>query len=195
MNYLAHIALAPNNDNARIGNYLGDFVKGREDCLRKCYKSEIVDGIMLHRKIDYFTDTAPEFIKMTALFKTEFRRISPIIVDVMLDHLLIRHWEDLMPSSLENFIESAYKTLYKIVDDDIYPEKCRKFTKRLIERDAFRVYSSMDGIHEVLCGINRRLKNRTNLPEASHAILQNYVILDSLFMKFFPQLQHYTKEQ
>ncbi|QSH41108.1 ACP phosphodiesterase [Lentisphaerota bacterium ZTH] len=194
MNYLAHMALAPDNDNARIGNYLGDFIKGLEDVLRCQYSQAVVDGIMLHRRIDQFTDSATEFNLMCAVFRSKFGRVAPIIVDVMLDHLLIRHWDEFMSESFETFLSKAYRSLHMIVNDNNYPEKCRKFTRRLIERDAFNVYSSMEGIHEILCSINRRLKNRTRLPEASPVIINNFIELDTLFIQFFPKLKCFSEE-
>ena len=53
---MAHLFLSGDDDDIKIGNYLGDFVKGNQ--LDK-YPKGIRDGILLHRKIDHFTDNHP----------------------------------------------------------------------------------------------------------------------------------------
>ena len=54
MNYLAHFHLSNNDKNLIIGNYIADDVKGKAYLN---YPTEIQHGIILHRKIDAFTDT------------------------------------------------------------------------------------------------------------------------------------------
>ncbi len=111
MNYLSHLALAPNTDAARIGNLLGDFVKGTEISLRQLYPEELVDGIMLHRAIDKFTDKQPAFIASRKLLAPERRRYAGVVVDLIYDHFLSVHWDDLYDQPLDNFIEEIYTTI------------------------------------------------------------------------------------
>ena len=54
MNFLAHIFLSGNDEEVMIGNFIADAVKGR-DYLG--YSDGIVKGILLHRRIDAFTDS------------------------------------------------------------------------------------------------------------------------------------------
>ena len=56
MNVLAHIYLSGDSDEIIIGNYIGDYVKGR-DYLK--YPELIRKGIIIHRHIDDFTDRHP----------------------------------------------------------------------------------------------------------------------------------------
>ncbi|MEC8942826.1 MAG: DUF479 domain-containing protein, partial [Verrucomicrobiota bacterium] len=56
MNYLAHLYLAGPTDASRIGNLLGDFVKGTPASLEGAYPVEVIAGIVMHRKLDRFTD-------------------------------------------------------------------------------------------------------------------------------------------
>ena len=58
MNVLAHIYLSGDSDKIIIGNYIGDYVKGR-DYLN--YPDLVRKGIILHRHIDGFTDSHPLF--------------------------------------------------------------------------------------------------------------------------------------
>ena len=54
MNFLAHIYLSGNNSKIMVGNFIGDFVKGRN--LLEQFEPEIAKGIELHRAIDEYTD-------------------------------------------------------------------------------------------------------------------------------------------
>ena len=56
MNYLAHTFLSGDSDQVRIGNFIGDYVKGSDF---NFYPEGIKKGIILHRHIDYFTDNHP----------------------------------------------------------------------------------------------------------------------------------------
>jgi acyl carrier protein phosphodiesterase len=56
MNVLAHIYLSGDSEQIIIGNYIGDYVKGREYLK---YPELIRKGIILHRHIDAFTDNHP----------------------------------------------------------------------------------------------------------------------------------------
>jgi acyl carrier protein phosphodiesterase len=62
MNYLAHVYLSGSNKELAIGNFIADHVKGKAYLE---YPEIIQNGILLHRKIDYFTDQHPIFKKMS----------------------------------------------------------------------------------------------------------------------------------
>ena len=64
MNYLAHLFLAEKTEESILGNFLGDFVKGR---LKDQYSAEILKGIVTHRKIDAYTDSH-ERVKIISYF-------------------------------------------------------------------------------------------------------------------------------
>ena len=53
MNYLAHIYLSGTDEKTLVGNFIGDFIKGNKYA---SYPVDIQNGILLHRKIDSFTD-------------------------------------------------------------------------------------------------------------------------------------------
>ena len=56
MNFLAHLFLSGENEKVKIGNFIGDFVKGNK---LEEYDQEIQFGIRLHREIDSYTDSHP----------------------------------------------------------------------------------------------------------------------------------------
>jgi acyl carrier protein phosphodiesterase len=55
MNYLAHAYLSFGHAQILLGNMIGDFVKGTEAQM-DIYPKAVKQGLILHRKIDSFTD-------------------------------------------------------------------------------------------------------------------------------------------
>ena len=85
MNFLAHLYLADDTPHSLIGNMLGDFVNGD---FRSRYNTEICRGILLHRKVDVFTDNHPVFLHSKRRISNEYRLLKGIMVDLFYDHFL-----------------------------------------------------------------------------------------------------------
>jgi len=56
MNFLAHAHLSFNDESLLVGNLIADAVKGKQFFL---FSESIRKGMLLHRKIDAFTDSHP----------------------------------------------------------------------------------------------------------------------------------------
>ena len=54
MNFLAHLYLSGNNPKIILGNFFADHIVGNK---YEHFDDEIIEGIILHRHIDTFTDT------------------------------------------------------------------------------------------------------------------------------------------
>jgi acyl carrier protein phosphodiesterase len=81
LNFLAHIYLSGSSDEIKIGNFIGDYVKGRN---YEKYPELVRKGIILHRKIDSFTDSHPIVNQSKMHLKKRFRRYSGVIVDIFM---------------------------------------------------------------------------------------------------------------
>ena len=73
MNVLAHIYLSGDSEKIIIGNYIGDYVKGR-DYLK--YPEPVRKGIILHRHIDAFTDRHPVVHRSKIHFTRKYHQIG-----------------------------------------------------------------------------------------------------------------------
>ncbi|MGJ8656723.1 MAG: ACP phosphodiesterase [Akkermansiaceae bacterium] len=116
MNYLAHLALTPSANGAsadalRIGNLLGDFIKGTESSLRLQLPADLVDGIILHRAIDKFTDAHPTFLASKQLLAPQRKRYAGIVIDIIYDHFLSTHWDTYHDEPRVQFIAKVYALL------------------------------------------------------------------------------------
>jgi acyl carrier protein phosphodiesterase len=62
LNFLAHFHLAKATEGSRIGALLGDFIRSNPESLRTKLPLEVIDGIILHRAVDRFTDSYEIFL-------------------------------------------------------------------------------------------------------------------------------------
>src|SRR5689334_24291046 len=80
MNFLAHIYLSGNNPRVMVGNFIGDFVKGRN--LLQQFDEEVAFGIELHRSIDQYTDHHPIVKQSKTRLWPTYRHYAAVLVDV-----------------------------------------------------------------------------------------------------------------
>jgi acyl carrier protein phosphodiesterase len=190
MNFLAHIYLSGVSDEILIGNFIGDYVKGK-DYLH--YPAGIRQGIMLHRNIDTFTDKHPITSSSRAFVRDKYGKYSGIVVDIFYDHFLASHWSNFSDRTLHRFIHSKYDILSSYFF--IFPEGVKSFFPYFVRSNWLEAYSTFDGLESVL----RRMAYRTSLPEFSeYAIWQlrnNYEIMSNSFIAFFNEIVDYVTSE
>jgi acyl carrier protein phosphodiesterase len=153
MNFLAHLVLAGDDEDLRLGAMLGDFVKGRAALSR--YHAGLRTGILLHRHIDSFVDGLPAMAELRSALTPEFRRYGGIIIDLILDHELARDRERWQRQSLEAFDGDVRDMLAS--HDELLPERLRHFMRYADRRGLFCAYRQKSEILHSLWGIGRRL--------------------------------------
>jgi acyl carrier protein phosphodiesterase len=190
MNFLAHLFLAEPTDESRIGGILADFTVGRIETLERQYGPGIARGIQLHRDIDRFTDTHPVVHNSVACLQPEQGMFAGIVVDVVYDYFLLKHWHRFTDEPVEAFLDTAYTSLNRMDWD--FPEKYRSVIPRMIESNWLLSYRTLDGIHYALSRMSSRLNSRfpkgTNMHAAINSIRHCYDVLDRNFLAFFPEL-------
>lgn len=80
MNFLAHLYLSGDDPDIRIGNFIGDFVKGRNP--EGQFPARVALGIQAHRLIDQFTDAHPLVRSSKDRIRAKYRHYSGVIVDI-----------------------------------------------------------------------------------------------------------------
>ncbi|HEY2727831.1 MAG TPA: DUF479 domain-containing protein, partial [Parafilimonas sp.] len=108
MNYLAHAYLSFNEPEVLVGNMISDFIKGKKQF---DFTGNIHKGIMLHRKIDAFTDEHETTKQAKLFFKPAVGLYAGAFVDVVYDHVLACDNNEFKDEGLLNFSLSVYKTL------------------------------------------------------------------------------------
>lgn len=157
MNYLGHCLLSGENERLLVGNFLGDFVKGKEYI---GLASDIKEGIDLHRYIDHYTDSHSSFKQSKKLFG-KYRHYSSVMVDLYFDHFLAREWSDHSDLSLRGYADWVYDVLEKNYND--LTTSAQFVIPHLRKNDWLFAYSERVGFEDVLKGMDRRSRFKSKM--------------------------------
>lgn len=183
MNYLAHLYLSGKDEKVIVGNFIGDYVKGRK---YSDYPEEIAKGILLHRQIDSFTDEHLQTKNAKVFFRNEFGLYSGIVVDFIFDHFLAKNWYDYSDISLRTFSKQMHAIL--LSNFRYLPGRVQGFLPFLIQNKRLESYASVDGIIQSL----KIMSNYTSVPsksaEARIILEANYGQLEEIFGLFMAEV-------
>ena len=188
MNFVAHQYLSFKQQSLQIGNLLGETVKGKQ---YSDFPDDIQKGILLHRSIDTFTDSHEIVKQSSSYFHETQHKFAPIIVDVIYDYFLIKHWNDFSDTPYQKFKLDCYQ-LFKN-EYDTFPKKLQETIFYLLKYDWFENYSTIEGVQKTLKGIGSRAKFENNLHQIIPEFEQYYSMLEQDFLQFFPLLQTHCK--
>lgn len=157
MNYLAHALLAEPYAHSILGNLAGDLVKGPLQVHR--LHPRVRDGVLRHRRVDVETDRHPSYMALKSVFQNGERRFAGLVLDVLFDYLLTRHWPRFSAWSRDEFIAGVYSTLR---DTRLpTPPALAELAPQWVAADWLRVYETLDGVAAVLTRLSARLQRRT----------------------------------
>ena len=190
MNFLAHLYLSGESDEIRLGNFIGDFVKGNKYLN---YPPQVACGIQMHRSIDYFTDNHPDVKSCMLLLKPGYGRHSGVIVDIFFDHFLADHWSEYSTITLKQFAREVHTLL--ISNFFALPMRVKQFLPFLIRHKRLESYARIENIFHVL----EIMSNRTSLPSNSEYAIrvlnEEYSHFESHFRRFFHELIEYVERE
>lgn len=187
MNFLAHILLSGEEAEVMVGNFIGDFVKGRMTLEQ--YSPPVRKGIELHRAIDQFTDNHPVVSQSKQRLRPKYNHYAGIIVDVFYDHFLARNWSAYHSQPLSDFVDEVYRTLRQ--HHPILPEGALHMLPYMIANNWLLHYAEPEGIHRALSGMARRTRFRSGMENAVHDLTEHYDLFREEFESFFPELQRF----
>lgn len=183
MNYLAHFYLSFDNTDMLRGQFMGDFVKGTH---YKNYPAEVQHGILLHRFIDFTTDTSALTENLRDILRPQLGRYSGIAIDVYFDHFLAKYWNTFHKKPLESFISWAYHHLS--VEDDLMNNDMRYILEYMKKFDWLGRYAQISGIEKTLLEMSKRMPANNTLAIAPAVFREAYSDIEKSFLGFFPQL-------
>jgi acyl carrier protein phosphodiesterase len=188
MNYLAHLYLAPPGDDGLLGSLMGDFVKGP---LTGAHPPGIAHALVLHRRIDAFTDAHARVRASRGRVSGARRRFAGIMVDLFYDHFLARHWGQYSDERLETFTARVYTLLAD--RRDALPERLREVAARMQQYDWLGSYRQVRNIHTALDRISLRLRRENRLGGAAEELEQKYDEFEADFRAFFPDVVQFAR--
>ncbi len=188
MNYLAHIYLSGDSEEIKLGNFIGDFVKGKR---HQEFPEQVAYGILLHRRIDSFTDQHADVKECIKLIRPGYGKYAGIIADVFFDHFLASNWSEYSVHSLHHFAKNAHAIF--LSNFFLLPFRVKQFLPFLIQHKRLESYSKRENLFHVLEIMSRRTSLPANSEWAMQILNQEYAQFESLFRSFFPELIEYVE--
>ena len=189
MNYLAHIYLSGNDRQCQVGNFIGDFVKGNR---YEEFPDKIREGILLHRKIDSYTDSHPLVLDTVGFLRPGFGRYSGIIADVFFDHLLASDFprytggKSLRCASVNFYYASIRYYPY-------LPPRVKRFIWHFISTNRLMRYATYEGLNEAFTIMSNHKVPALRPTEIIDFLQRNHQELQERFDLFFSELVHYAE--
>lgn len=174
MNHLGHFLLAPEDDPARAGTLMADVVRGSD---LGAFAPRVALGIRLHRRVDALVDSAPELAPLRERVTPPLRRYAGIVLDVLIDHVLIRHWARLHGSDRSAFHTGVYGSLERM--EPRMPEAAARLSHRLRAWDLLDSCATLEGCERTLDAIARRLRQPAPLAKGIVMLATHLPMLDA----------------
>lgn len=190
VNYLAHSYLSFGKNELIIGNFIADSMHGNNF---SGLPAGVVKGIMLHRKIDSYTDSHPVYLSSKHRFRKEFDKYSGVLMDIMYDHFLAKNFEHYSSVPLQEYATGIYKLLQD--NYEFLPENAKRFYGYMTERNILYHYSSLKGIETVLTHLSHRIRHRYELQLAMPILEREYEEIEAEFSVFFEELSAFCRIQ
>ncbi|MGO1691841.1 MAG: ACP phosphodiesterase [Marinobacter sp.] len=187
MNHLAHLFLAPNSPEARVGSVLGDFTRGVDIA---ALPNSVRLGVRHHLAVDSFTDKHPDVLASKRLFSTQRRRFSGVALDILYDHFLLCHWDKFTSVDQNTFIQSVYAELQD--NENLMSPNMSKTTRHMVSHDWFGSYRDLDNIGYALDRVAARIRFQNSFAGIIHEIRPLHSELEKHFLSFFPDLQNFA---
>lgn len=189
MNFLAHAYLSGEDPLIRIGNFMGDFVKGNNYLQ---YPEQVQKGILMHRSIDAFTDHHPIVLHGKSRFDAGYHRYSGVLMDLLYDHFLAKDWYNFHSLPLHDYVNNLNNALLNHFE--IYPERLKSYLPTFMKHRWIERYVGLEGLRDV-CDV---MSQTTSLPAetdfAMEVIVENYETFRNEFYDFFSQIIFYVEE-
>jgi acyl carrier protein phosphodiesterase len=183
MNFLAHLYLSGDNEEIITGNFIADHVKG--DSVMK-FNPGIQSGIRLHREIDAFTDSHPEFLKTRERLNSNYRKYSGVVADMFYDHFLSVNWNVYSTESIDDFSDRMHSILIRRFP--ILPEKSQRFIAYMKKFNWLSGYGTFEGLGRALNGMAIRTPFKSGMENAVKDLKINYDSYQNEFKLFFPEM-------
>lgn len=190
MNYLAHAMLSFGNAEILTGNLIADHVKGKL-ALEK-FPAGIRNGIVLHRKIDEFTDNHPAVARAKILFRPEYGLYSGAIIDCLLDHYLAT---DPKFFKTEETLLKFTEDTYSMLDGQAiwFPPSFASYFPHMKEHNWLYGYRTVTGMQRSLNGLQRRAAHMLPAENAYKIFIVHYYHLAQCYYELIDDLVKFVK--
>lgn len=190
MNFLAHLYLSGSDIDIRLGNFIGDYVKGKS---LERFPIGVQKGITLHRAIDSFTDKHLATRSCIELLRPGYGKYAGVVVDVLFDHILANEWVKYSDSDLKWFTRRFYFQM--VMRYPYLPDKVRHFLPFMIRSNRLYSYRTQEGVKRAI----DIMSSVTSLPDNSDYAIEilagSYPQLSFHFNTLFPEMIEFVRTE
>lgn len=169
---------------------IGDYVKGMQPLQE--YPDAVRKGIMLHRKIDTFTDSHAAVARAKIYFREVYELYAGAVVDIVFDHFLAndpKHFSS--EKALFDFSQHTYSLLEK--NTSFFPEKFARLFPYMQSQNWLYNYRTLKGTEQSLRGLHHRAKHMPDVEEAYKTLIGHYYQLNQCYFEFMDDAVAYVK--
>jgi acyl carrier protein phosphodiesterase len=188
MNFLAHSFLSF-SDEQIVGQFLNDFIPNKD---RFSVPKPVLQGIILHREIDSFTDNHPVIHQAKKLFSPLVRLYSGAFVDVAMDYFLAHDTQIHQPEQWKTHSQKVYAALNNHID--LFPNNFAPMLQKMESEDWLYNYREDWGIQFSMKNVLNKAKYLDKNIPVFEIFLQEKEQLNGYYQEFFPDLQEYISK-
>ena len=188
MNYLVHLYLSGDDPEILVGNFMGDFVKGR---VNDSAPHPLRDGIVLHRRIDTFAQHHPRFRQSRQRLAPCYGLYRGAMVDLFYDHFLALGWEDWSDEPLDVWL-TRIRGIVESHNSSL-PERLQGLVP-IIFGELLPSYREVEGIGRALERMARRVKRPNPLAGGEGELVSHYAGLQDDFQSFLPAAREFVRD-
>jgi acyl carrier protein phosphodiesterase len=188
VNYLAHIALSGTSPQIIMGNFCGDYVKGKLDSDQKStYPKDFLTGVRLHRFIDHFTDTDDTVRVMIKEVCQLYGRSASVVTDICFDYFLAKSFSVYHSSDIRFFTTGFYEIYRQHLS--LVPERMIPFAEALVSNDWLYKYREWQTVERTLRSMGNRYPFLSDLLSSSEPMKRELDVYEQYFVEFYPRLK------
>ena len=156
------------------------------------YPDGIKKGIMLHRKIDEYTDLHPATQRAKLPFREVYGLYAGAIMDTLYDHFLASD-PKYFPTqeALQRFSENVYVQLEE--NEKYFPPKFAEYFPYMKSNNWLLGYRALKGMERSLSGLARRAKHMPPIEKAYEIFVTNYYHLNQCYYEIIDDVTGFVK--
>lgn len=154
MNFLGHWLFSDPTPDALIGSLWPDFARRPDP---NTVSEEFLIHFDRHQYIDKLTDTTPLLEPLRVALRPKLRKTTPIVVDMLIDHHLAKHWPAYHSERLTEFTNKRYQIANQF-DTLRLPTRLQRTLFFMHRDDWLSAYKEPDQLVRALSGMSRRIK-------------------------------------
>lgn len=192
MNYLGHAYLSFGDTEVLVGNMIGDHVKGK--LALDNYPPGVKKGLLLHRKIDEFSDNHTATKRAKVIFREAYGLYAGAIMDTLYDHFLAN--DPAIFASDTELKRFTHETFVKLESQKhVFPEGFANYFPHMVEHNWLFGYRSLKGMERALGGLSRRAKHMKPPEKAYELFVTHFYQLNQCYFELIDDLIAYVKNE